>query len=529
MKKKLIAIAAFVVAAGGVAVFLLFAANGQAAAPELNTITLAKGGIANSVSVKGIVESSASANIYSTLGYKIKSVDVKAGDAVTVGQALCRLDTEDLELNIAQQKAEAGAARKNAQNQLQSSERAYGEAVSNLADGVNAQVLSARNAAKTAGKNLESAQRNYDDKLRERQDGANAQIIAAQSALTAAQIDLSAKEEDSEKAAALYEIGGISKSECEQAQTAATLARNKYSDAATSVGTAQRALELELEQLRSSLDAASLNYANALAAEKSAEVAADQELEKYMNSVESSQIAADNDAQLIAIQKLEKQLEDSVVRATMDGTVTAVYAKVGAAGNGLLFVVEDIENLKIATKVKEYDSVKIAPGMAVEIKSDATGDAVYEGVLSSVAPTSAKNSAGEPASTTDVEFGAEIEVVSEGTPLKVGMNARLNIIMDKREGVYFVPYDAVAIGQNGESVVYAAAGGASGSYADSAAVAGGNGATVEVPVTTGLESDFYVEIMGEGLREGMEIVSDASALAAGGGRQRSGGLAMFGR
>jgi len=65
----------------------------------------------------------------------------------------------------------------------------------------------------------------------------------------------------------------------------------------------------------------------------------------------------------------------SIIRAPINGTVTAVIAKEGDVGMGRLFVIEDTDNLKIITNVREYDIGKIELGMEVAISSDATGNA----------------------------------------------------------------------------------------------------------------------------------------------------------
>jgi multidrug efflux pump subunit AcrA (membrane-fusion protein) len=174
-----------------------------------------------------------------------------------------------------------------------------------------------------------------------------------------------------------------------------------------------------------------------------------------------------------------------------------VYAKEGANGNGLMVVIEDTEDLKIITKFKEYDSGKINEGMEVIIKSDATGEETYEGKITKIAPTSVKNNVGESLSTTDVEFEAEVSVISQQTKLKIGMNTRLNVILNRKTDVFSVPYDAVVKNDKDENVIYVLQEKENGYIA------------VQKPVEVGMETDFYQEIVGDNLTEGMKIISDA--------------------
>jgi len=116
-------------------------------------------------------------------------------------------------------------------------------------------------------------------------------------------------------------------------------------------------------------------------------------------------------------------LERSVIRSPIDGTVTAVIAREGAVGMGLLFIVADINNLKITTSLREYDLDRIETGMEVFISSDATGDAVYTGIINRINPAAT-------AFAPVAEFETEVLVTSNETALRVGTTARLNIVFD---------------------------------------------------------------------------------------------------
>ena len=460
--------------------------------------------LSNSISVKGTVESIEKRNVYTTLGLTIKTVNVEAGDSVTAGQVLCEMDTEELELDIAQKKANLSVTQQSSLNQLQNSQRIYNEAASNLNSGTNNQIVNADASFENAKISLENAQRDYDNALEDYQNNTDAQITTAESNLTSAGLDLETKRTAYESNKALYGAGGASKDELTSSEDTYINAQNKYNDAVTSLENAKASQSRSLEQLENALKAARVNYDNAAASKNSAVSNAKQDLESYQSNVTSSQISMNSDSELISIQKLEKQLEDSKVKAPVSGTVTAVYAKEGATGSGLLFIIEDTDNLKISTTIKEYDVGSVKPGMPVTIKSDSTGDAVYEGIVSKINPAAVKNSGGETDSTKDIEFGSEIEVTSKNTDLKIGLTARLTIVLENKEGVYSVPYDAVAKDENGDSVVYVAVQNDQNSYT-----------AKKTAVTTGLETDFYTEISGDGLSDGAKIINDASNMEDG--------------
>jgi len=116
-------------------------------------------------------------------------------------------------------------------------------------------------------------------------------------------------------------------------------------------------------------------------------------------------------------------LERAAIIAPIDGTVTAAIAREGSPGMGLLFVVEDTDNLKIATGFRKYDLGRIAPGMEVAIISDVAGSAEYAGIISRINPTFM------PASHVAL-VEAEVLVASFDTSLRIGMNVRLSINLD---------------------------------------------------------------------------------------------------
>lgn len=249
--------------------------------------------------------------------------------------------------------------------------------------------------------------------------------------------------------------------------------------------------------------------------EAAAKNAIEQQIDSLQDSLVGSQIAAQSSqAQEIAIQKMQNTLEDATVTAPVSGVVTAVYAKVGEPGNGLLFVIEDTQSLKIKTHIKEYDIANVKVGMPVTIKSDATGEKEISGTVTYIAPAAVKNEAGTGATaptsssgSSVVEFEAEVQVNEKDSGLRIGMNTRLTVLLEERENVFGIPYDSVVEKADGTQVVYAVEKQSDGKK---------DGYIVqEVPVTTGLETDFYVEVSGQSIENGMSIVSDPQSVVPG--------------
>ena len=255
----------------------------------------------------------------------------------------------------------------------------------------------------------------------------------------------------------------------------------------------------QLKEYAYAKDSAYSNYRAALVSLESAEKSAKAQLKSSKNALNSARANANTDAALLRLAQLQEDLENTRIKAEEGGTVTAVYAKVGASGAGLLFVIEDVSDLRVESAVSGYDIGALKPGMAVTIKSDATGDALIKGSLSRIAPTSQKNALGQSNPTGDVLFSTEVKVADANSGLLIGMNARLKYIIEERKDVLAVPFDALFEKENGENYILVLSEQKNGKYKID-----------ELLVNTGLESDLMVEVYGEGVREGLRLLNNPS-------------------
>lgn len=252
-----------------------------------------------------------------------------------------------------------------------------------------------------------------------------------------------------------------------------------------------------LADYQTSLQSAWESYQDAQTSLKSTQKSVDEQLQSYENSLASAQIGASTAASEESLRQLQESLDDTKITAPCDGTVTAVYAEVGSTGSGLLFVIEDVDDLVIETTVKGYDVGTVQEGMPVVIRSDATGDAEMDGVISSIAPTSNKNSMGQTDTTGDAVFAAEVEVTSQNTGLRIGMEAQLDYIVAKETHVLTVPYDAVYENDQGQRCVLMAVEQKDGRYT-----------IEELPVVIGIDDDLDMVISGDGVKEGLRVINE---------------------
>ena len=252
-----------------------------------------------------------------------------------------------------------------------------------------------------------------------------------------------------------------------------------------------------LADYQTSMQSAWENYQNAQVSLKSTQKAVNEQLQSYEDNVSSARISANTDASEESLRQLQEALDDTQIVAPCAGTVTAVYAEVGGSGSGLLFVIEDVDNLVVETTVKGYDVGTVQEGMSVVIRSDATGDTEFSGTLSSIAPTSKKNSAGQTDTSGDAVFEAEVEVTSSNTGLRIGMEAQLDYIIAQVSHVLTVPYDAVYENDQGQTCVLTATEQKDGKYR-----------IEELPVETGIDNDLDLVISGDGVEEGLRVIQE---------------------
>ena len=251
---------------------------------------------------------------------------------------------------------------------------------------------------------------------------------------------------------------------------------------------------------------ARLKYNDALENKETVERNATRRLVSLKNAIEINAISADMTGEQLTLEKLQQSLADSTVKSPITGTVTAVYALAGMPGNGLLFVIENTEQLVVKTSVREYDVAALREGMPAVMKSDATGEREFNGEVMRIAPAAAKTADGSTAAKNGgtVEFEAEVSLPEAGSLLRIGMNVRLNIILEKKDDVLSVPYDAVTTDENGGDVVYVARAGEDGGYTVQA-----------VPGETGMATDFAIEVNAEAQAQGDLIITDPGSVAPG--------------
>ena len=309
-------------------------------------------------------------------------------------------------------------------------------------------------------------------------------------------------------ASAQSNSGGYRDMTLEELQAALPAAQAEQAAAQAAYDQAKSAYDSASGQgysLSLAVDSAYNGYVTALKSLDAAIASVETQLQSSENQLDSAKLSAQSarETRELTLEQMDESMEDLVITAPAAGTVTAVYATVGGPSTGLLFVIEDVEDLVVKTTIRSYDVGQVQEGMDVTIKSDATGDASFAGTVSFIAPASQKTATGETNTANEV-FDAEVKVLSQDTGLRIGMSVRLNYVLEAETGVLAVPYDAVYTNASGQSCVMAARDQGNGKYL-----------LEEIPVTTGVESDVEVAISGPGIQAGLQVLNDPAGRQAG--------------
>ncbi|GEQ15748.1 MULTISPECIES: efflux RND transporter periplasmic adaptor subunit [Clostridium] len=432
-----------------VIILIIFSAIGVIMLKPKDTIVkdytkLEKSDIIKNVNTLGTIESNDKINVYSTLNNVIKEVKVQAGDKVNEGDVLCVLDSSVLEKEIAEATSTLEHDKEKAKIELEGKKQAYDNASYIYENNIDSSITDSKEALNTAQIKLNDAQRDYDQKK------------------------------------TLYDNGAVSQS--------------------------------DLDNAKSTLDQAKSDYDKSSASLENAKVKAKEAVNNAKNEYDSALIEYNNNKDEISLKGKKDDLDKCVIKAPASGTITTVNASVGNTSQGVLFTIENLDDPIIMVNVKEIDVNKINPGQEVEVTTDAAPDDKYaKGKVLSISDTiktsegtfntnsNSDNKSGTN-STSSQGFQAKIKLDNpkENDFIKVGMNAKANIILDKSMNVFSVPFSSILEEESGK-------------YIKIAKDNNDNTYTVcKLPVTTGLETDVSVEIENSDLTEGDNLLLDPS-------------------
>ena len=482
----------------------------------VRTVTLQKGTLDDSISASGTVESSDVSNVTTDLKYTVKTVDVQVGDMVEAGDVICTLDTESLEKSIEKAKETLADSMAQAEKAYQKAQESLAEAQTNTSE-AKTEMDEAESAKSDAWSAYDSA-RSKVSSFQTEADNAAAQEESALSALNDAMAvaaekqtayndaygawktesdrqlaaDYQPADGDAEKLAGLKTAMDDAQAQLDAAAAAQTSAEAAYKQASEQSQAKQQALneaqntvgltglQTAYQQAQSAYEQAQTAYEQAVKNQETAQETCDDALESYNKSSESDELT-----------DLQEQLEQCTLTAETSGKVTAVNATVGSMIDGAAATIQNTDSLKVAITIPEYDIESVQVGMTARITSDVT-DKEVSGTLSQISPTATGGGS------SSSSFAAEVTIDDADSGLLIGTNAKVEIILSTTEDVFTVPLDAIGENEAGESVIYVQTG-----------EEDGEPVFEEMTVTVGEQNDYYAQISGAELEEGLVVRASA--------------------
>ena len=346
------------------------------------------------VSAQGVLVPRRRADLAFRTGGRVAEILVAEGQTVKEGDALIRLQDDELKAGLAQAQAALGLAQ---------------ASLAQIEEGMRPeQIAQAEAAVRAAQANLAAAAAERD---RLTGSASDARIAAAQANLAAAQVEQKLSQDAYDK----IDQAGLTGTLEEQA-------RFRLAAANQAVTAAQKALDEATSGSTLSERAAQAGVTAALAQRDLAQA----QLEELKNGPTESQLAvaragvAQAEA---AVQAAQAALDEATLRAPFDGTIAQITVDQGqviAPG----FVVAGIAWLdawQVETDdLSEVDVVNVRVGQPVKITVDALPDVTLEGVVASITPR-AETRRG------DVTYTVTVDVQGDDPRALWGMTAQVEI------------------------------------------------------------------------------------------------------
>jgi multidrug efflux pump subunit AcrA (membrane-fusion protein) len=199
-------------------------------------------------------------------------------------------------------------------------------------------------------------------------------------------------------------------------------------------------------------------------------------------------------------ERIQKQLDACVMRATApgmiiyasssnrrwSGTRTSIDVGEDVRERELILTITNSDQMDIDVKVHETNIDKVRVGQAAQIKVDAQPDKIFRGTVLKIAPLPDPQSIfGNP----DMKvYATDVSLETNGSGIKPGMSARIEILIAQLHNVLSIPIQCVA-NRSGVKVCYVM----------------DKGQPRKVEIETGAFNDRFVEVV-SGLQEGQQVL-----------------------
>lgn len=420
-----------------------------------------RGDIEESVSTSGKVVSEEKVILFAPVSGRLSQINVAAGDAVKAGDVLMTYDMDQMEERLQE-----------ATLQQDKSNASYNSTMTE-----NSKSTAKLNEANTNLAVLDQQLADYKSYLKDLQNKLSTSQRETQRQLSEESYNLSQKAADLNKELQ----GGVSEERAaeinrELQDVSSNQARNSYVQSIANSSDYVVNMQNEIATVQEHITECE-NYKAQMQSQKGTSEST------ILNGYQSQAYAADRDLAQLTYKEAEEQYNSakSGIVADFDGIVTECTGVSGetVTEGAQLITLESSENVKVTFDASKSDVAKLEIGQKVDVTIAGNK---YEGEIAKINRMATLNASNTPM------VGVEVHLTNPDDKIILGLDAKLTVHTDSAQGTLLIPVEAINADKNGDFLYVIE-----------------NGMVVKRPVTCGISSDEYTEIL-EGVTEEDQII-----------------------
>lgn len=420
-----------------------------------------RGDIEESVSTSGKIVTEEKEVLFAPVSGRLNEINVAAGDAVKAGDVLMTYDMDQMEERLqeaALQQDKSNASYNSTMAENSKSTARLNEANTNLAV-LDQQLADYKSYLKDLQEKLSTSQRETQRQLSEESYNLSRKATDLNSELQ--------KGVSEERAAEInQELQSISSDQ----------ARNSYVQSIASSSDYVVNMQNEIASVQEHITECE-NYKAQMQSQKGTSEST------ILNGYQSQAYAADRDLAQLTYKEAEEQYYSAKkgIVADFDGIVTECTGVSGASvtEGAQLITLESSENVKVTFDASKSDVAKLAIGQKVDVNISGNK---YEGEIARINRMATLNASNTPM------VGVEVHLTNPDDKIILGLDAKLTVHTNSAQNTLLIPVEAINADKNGDFLYVVE-----------------NGMVVRRPITCGISSDEYTEVL-EGVTEEDQII-----------------------
>ena len=420
-----------------------------------------RGDIEESVSTSGKIVTEEKEVLFAPVSGRLNEINVAAGDAVKAGDVLMTYDMDQMEERLQEaslQQTKSNASYNSTMTENSKSTAKLNEANTNLAV-LDQQLADYKSYLKDLQEKLSTSQRETQRQLSEERYNLSRKATDLNSELQ--------KGVSEERAAEInQELQSISSDQ----------ARNSYVQSIASSSDYVVNMQNEIASVQEHITECE-NYKAQMQSQKGTSEST------ILNGYQSQAYAADRDLAQLTYKEAEEQYYSAKkgIVADFDGIVTECTGVSGASvtEGAQLIILESSENVKVTFDASKSDVAKLAIGQKVDVTISGNK---YEGEIAKINRMATLNASNTPM------VGVEVHLTNPDDKIILGLDAKLTVHTDSAQDTLLIPVEAINADKDGDFLYVVE-----------------NGMVVRRPITCGISSDEYTEVL-EGVTEEDQII-----------------------